>query len=111
MEADSSLGPYEILKRLGQGGMGEVYLARDTRLGRTAALKIVSDRKSDDETAGADLLREARIASKLNHPHICTIYDVGEDNDHPLSVRRCNEGLVASLESLENPRAGRLECV
>jgi serine/threonine-protein kinase len=91
--AGSHIGPYEILAAVGAGGMGEVYRARDTRLERDVALKVLpadavaddpsassgsSRAKSRDETARARLLREARLASKLNHPHICTIYDVGE---------------------------------
>ena len=72
------LGPYEILAAIGAGGMGEVYRARDTRLERDVALKVLPAEALADETARARLVREARLASKLNHPHICTIYDVGE---------------------------------
>jgi Tfp pilus assembly protein PilF len=72
------LGPYEVLAPLGSGGMGEVYRARDTRLEREVALKVLPAAALGDETARARLVREARLASKLNHPHICTIHDVGE---------------------------------
>ncbi|MCL5289075.1 MAG: protein kinase [Acidobacteria bacterium] len=69
---------YEVSARLGAGGMGEVYLARDTTLGREVALKLLPAEMSADETARARLINEARTASSLNHPHICTIYEVGE---------------------------------
>ncbi len=72
------LGPYEVLAPLGSGGMGEVYRARDTRLERDVALKVLPAEALGDERARARLVREARLASKLNHPHICTIHDVGE---------------------------------
>src|SRR5437773_6240222 len=71
------LGRYEILSPLGAGGMGEVYRAHDTRLDRDVAVKVLSA-DFDDAAALARLIREARIASGLNHPHICTIHDVGE---------------------------------
>jgi serine/threonine protein kinase/thioredoxin-like negative regulator of GroEL len=69
---------YEVSARLGAGGMGEVYLARDTTLGREVALKLLPVEMSADENARARLLNEARTASSLNHPHICTIFEVGE---------------------------------
>ena len=74
------LGPYEIQGALGAGGMGEVYRAIDTRLGRTVAMKILPS-----ESAAAPELRrrfeqEARAASALNHPHICALYDIGRDS-------------------------------
>ena len=74
----SQVGPYEIRAAIGAGGMGEVYRAHDTRLERDVALKVLPADALGDETARARLVREARLASKLNHPHICTIYDVGE---------------------------------
>ncbi len=67
------LGPYEILGRAGAGGMGEVWKARDTRLGRDVAIKVCPERFSED------FRREARAIAALNHPHICTLYDVGRD--------------------------------
>ena len=71
------LGPYEILAPLGSGGMGEVYKARDTRLGREVAIKILRADKPAGPGRIARFLQEARAASALNHPHIITIYDVG----------------------------------
>ena len=73
------LGPYEILEPIGAGGMGEVYRARDTRLGRVVALKTLRRRVALDSEARQRFEREARTISSLNHPHICNLYDVGRD--------------------------------
>jgi serine/threonine-protein kinase len=81
LAAGTRLGPYEVLGPLGAGGMGEVYKARDPRLERDVALKVLPAATLTDPTARPRLLREARLASKLNHPHICTIHDVGEAQD------------------------------
>jgi len=72
----SRLGPYEILAPLGAGGMGEVYRARDTRLERTVAIKILPARLSDKPAAKERFEREARAISSLSHPHICHLYNV-----------------------------------
>jgi tetratricopeptide (TPR) repeat protein len=77
------VGPYEIVERLGVGGMGEVYRARDTRLGRDVAIKMVSAGTGVGELLDAYLLNEARQASSLNHPHICHVYDVGDADGRP----------------------------
>jgi hypothetical protein len=71
------LGPYEILGKLGEGGMGEVFRARDTRLGRTVALKLTAGPDSDDSQHRLRLEREARAIAALNHPHICAIHSRG----------------------------------
>jgi len=71
LTSGAALGPYEIVSLIGEGGMGEVYRARDTRLGRTVALKISKEKFSER------FAREARAIAALNHPHICTLYDVG----------------------------------
>jgi serine/threonine protein kinase len=71
------LGPYEILAPIGAGGMGEVYRARDTRLDRTVAIKILPHHLSDDAMRRQRFEREARVVSSLNHPGICTLHDVG----------------------------------
>src|SRR5258706_14297874 len=73
------LGPYEILGALGAGGMGEVYKARDTRLDRIVAIKILPDALAADPQFRERFDREARAISSLNHPHICALYDVGEE--------------------------------
>src|SRR5262249_26470910 len=72
-----TLGHYRILAKLGVGGMGVVYRASDTMLQRPAAVKVIEGPAGADETARARLLREARMASALNHPNICTVYEVG----------------------------------
>ena len=74
----TKLGPYEILDPLGAGGMGEVYKARDTRLDRIVAIKVLPAQFAAHPEARQRLEREARAVSSLNHPHICTLYDVGE---------------------------------
>ena len=77
LHAGTKLGPYEILAPIGAGGMGEVYRAKDTRLGRDVALKTLPAGIAKDEEQRARFEREARAASSLNHPNICAIYDVG----------------------------------
>ena len=72
------LGPYEVLRLIGAGGMGEVYRARDTRLDRTVAIKILSPEFALDPDRRARFEREARVVAALNHPHICSLLDVGE---------------------------------
>ncbi len=86
------LGPYELLGPLGSGGMGQVYQARDTRLGRLVALKTLPEAWADDRVKIARLQREARAASALNHPHIVTIYELGQERGHPYIVMELVEG-------------------
>ena len=72
------LGPYEILAPLGAGGMGEVYKARDTRLDRTVALKILPPHVAANPDRRARFARGAKAVAALSHPHICALYDIGE---------------------------------
>jgi serine/threonine protein kinase len=83
--------------------MGEVYKARDTRLDRTVAIKILPPETVADDAARARLLREARLASQLNHPHICTIYDVGEAEDRTYIAMELVEGQPLSARVAEGP--------
>jgi serine/threonine protein kinase/Tol biopolymer transport system component len=91
------LGPYEILAAIGAGGMGEVYKARDTRLDRTVAIKILSASLAADPERKERFEREARAVSALNHPNICTLYDIGHQDDGDYLVMELIEG--ESLES------------
>src|SRR5512138_3068505 len=85
------LGPYEILAPIGKGGMGEVYRARDTRLQRDVAVKVLPQ-AFQTEAARERFQREAIAASALNHPNICAVYDVGEAAGHPFLVMELLEG-------------------
>jgi TolB-like protein/tRNA A-37 threonylcarbamoyl transferase component Bud32 len=78
--APTTLGRYRILERIGAGGMGEVYRARDPQLARDVAIKVLPPEALADPMARTRLFREARTAGQLNHPHICTIHEVGEDD-------------------------------
>jgi hypothetical protein len=86
------LGPYEILAPLGAGGMGEVYRARDTRLERTVAIKILPAQFSCDPVRKQRFEREAKTISSLNHPNICVLYDVGNQDGVEYLVMECIEG-------------------
>ena len=81
LAAGTRLGPYEILAPLGAGGMGEVYRAKDTRLGREVAVKVLPARLASSPEARQRLEREAKTISQLSHPHICALYDVGRDGE------------------------------
>jgi serine/threonine protein kinase len=81
LPAGTRLGPYEILAPLGAGGMGEVYKARDTRLGRDVAVKVLPAHLSTSPEVRARFEREARAISQLNHPHICSLHDIGRQDD------------------------------
>jgi serine/threonine protein kinase len=78
----SRLGPYEVLSPLGAGGMGEVYKAKDTRLDRTVAVKVLPSHLSSSEEVRQRFEREAKTISSLSHPHICALYDVGNAPKH-----------------------------
>src|SRR5712692_3511667 len=86
------LGPYAVLELLGTGGMGEVYRARDTRLDRIVAIKILPAHVADSPVRRQRFEREARAVSSLNDPHICSLYDVGEQDSLPFLVMEYVDG-------------------
>ena len=92
LPSGTKLGPYEILAALGAGGMGEVYRARDTRLERDVAVKVLPAILSSDPSLRQRLEREAKAVSKLNHPHICTLHDIGHQDGVDFLVMELVEG-------------------
>jgi serine/threonine protein kinase len=113
------LGAYEIVSSLGAGGMGEVYRARDGRLKRDVAIKVVPAAVAGNPETLARFDRESHAIAALSHPNILTIFDVGQSNGHPYAVMELLQGetLHARLEngplpltvSVRSPRRGRLE--
>ena len=103
LEAGTRLGPYEIADALGAGGMGEVYRARDTRLDRMVAIKVLPGHLSDQPQARQRFEREARMISDLNHPNICTLYDIGHDNDIDYLVMELLEGETLAARISRGP--------
>jgi serine/threonine protein kinase/Tfp pilus assembly protein PilF len=100
-----SVAHYRIIRKLGTGGMGEVYLALDTKLNRKVALKVLSLETLRKENAGKRLIREAQAAARLDHPNICTIYDVGEADSLTFIVMQYIEGetLAAHMKTGQLP--------
>jgi serine/threonine protein kinase len=86
------IGPYEVTGLLGAGGMGEVYKARDTRLGRTVAIKVLADNVAADPELKQRFEREARTLAALSHPHICPVFDVGTEQGIDFLVMEYLEG-------------------
>src|SRR5512138_2761245 len=102
LSAGARLGPYEILAPLGAGGMGEVYRAKDPRLGREVAIKVLPATLSQDADRLRRFEQEARAAGVLNHPNITAVYDVGSQDGSPYVVSELLEG-----ETLRDALAGR----
>src|SRR5271170_2042971 len=101
--AGSKLGPYEIQSPLGAGGMGEVYRAKDTRLGRTVAIKVLPSHLSSNTDLKQRFEREARAISSLNHPHICTLHDVGHQDGVDFLVMEYLEGETLAQRLKKGP--------
>src|SRR6516165_3298611 len=97
------LGPYEVLSPLGAGGMGEVYRARDNRLGRDVAIKVLPAHFCSDPVRRQRFEREARTISSLNHPHICVLYDVGQQDGIDYLVMECVEGVTLEKRLEKGP--------
>jgi len=97
------LGPYEILAPAGAGGMGEVYRAKDTRLGRTVAIKVLPAHLADDPERRERFEREARTIASLNHPHICTLYDIGHQDGIDFLVLEYLEGETLAQRLVKGP--------
>lgn len=95
----TKLGPYEVVSLIGQGGMGEVYLARDSRLRRDVAIKILPSRRAENPGGVARFEREGRAVAALSHPNILSIYDVGTEGGVTYAVMEYLQG-----ETLRDPR-------
>ncbi len=103
LTAGTKLGPYEIIAPLGAGGMGEVYRARDTRLDREVAIKVLPANLSSDSSLKQRLEREARAVSKLSHPHICTLHDIGNQSGVDFLVMEYLEGETLEQRLAKGP--------
>jgi len=99
----SRLGPYEVVSTLGAGGMGEVYRARDTRLERSVAIKVLPANLSSDPSRRQRLEREAKAISKLSHPHICTLHDIGHQDGVDFLVMELIEGETLEHRLIKGP--------
>src|SRR6058998_259111 len=92
LSAGSRVGPYEIVAPIGAGGMGEVYRARDPRIGRDVAIKVLPAKFAVDEERLLRFQQEARAAGALNHPNLISVYDIGEHDGKPYIVEELLEG-------------------
>jgi eukaryotic-like serine/threonine-protein kinase len=103
LTSGTKLGPYEIASPLGAGGMGEVYRARDTRLDRTVAIKILPAHLSDNPEAKQRFDREARAISSLNHPNVCALYDIGHQDGIDYLVMEFLDGETLAQRLAKGP--------
>ena len=105
LEPGTRLGPYEIVELRGKGGMGEVYRARDTRLDRDVAVKVLPAELSEDETYRKRLEREAKTISRLQHPNVCTLHDIGSEGATQYLVMEYLEGETLEARLANGPLA------
>src|SRR4029077_11913597 len=103
LTAGTRLGPYEILSPLGAGGMGEVYRAKDTRLDRTVAIKVLPSHLSSDPELKQRMEREAKAISVLQHPNICTLHDIGDQSGTTFLVMEYLEGQTLADRLAKGP--------
>src|SRR6202030_900860 len=103
VKAGTRLGPYEILSAIGAGGMGEVYRARDTRLDRIVAIKVLPTHLADRSELRERFEREARTIASLNHPHICTLFDIGQQDGIDYLVMEYLEGETLAQRLQKGP--------
>lgn len=101
--SEQLLGPYRLLQKLGEGGMGEVHKAIDTRLDRTVALKLLAGHAAGDEESRHRFLREARAAAGLDHPNVCAVYEVGEHEGRPFLAMAFVDGPTVRDKIAERP--------
>ena len=103
LASGTKLGPYEVISPLGAGGMGEVYRARDTRLERDVAVKVLPTNLSSDPSLRQRMEREAKAVSKLSHPHICTLHDIGHQDGVDFLVMELVEGETLERRLTKGP--------
>src|SRR5258706_11398360 len=103
IQSGTKLGPYEVLSPLGAGGMGEVYKARDTRLEREVAIKVLPSNLSSSADFKARFDREAKAISSLQHAHICVLYDIGSENGVDYLVMELLEGETMAQRIMRKP--------
>jgi serine/threonine protein kinase len=103
ISSGTRLGSYELLAQIGAGGMGELYQAHDTKLGRDVAIKVLPEAFAHDPERLARFQREAKMLAALNHPNICTIYDIGEkDGQHFIAMELAGTGNAQASDSRRN---------
>src|SRR5262245_7422856 len=103
LDSGTKLGPYEILSLIGEGGMGQVYKARDARLNRTVAIKVLPPHVSDKPASKARFEREAQALASLSHPNICPVFDVGREHQTDYLVMEYIEGQTLAQRLEQGP--------